>query len=130
MFDFQEFFVSAEKLVELGGEANVRSGISRYYYSDLGSVRIYLVEVMGENEFLDGHRIHKRIYNRLIESDDNTEVSIGEKLLDLKELRNDADYDWKLDLNHFNEHLSEVQVKSEIILQEVEALRQSPPYKL
>ena len=85
---------------------------------------------MGENEFLNGHKIHKKIYNRLIESDDNTEVSIGEKLLDLKELRNDADYDWRLDLNHFNEHLDEVQVKSEIILQEVEALRQSPPYKL
>ena len=130
MFDFQEFFASAKRLVEWGGEANVRSGISRYYYSALGSVRTYLVEIMGEDEFLDGYKIHRRIYNRLIDSDDNTEVSIGEKLLDLKEIRNEADYDWKLDLNHFNEHLDDVQVKSEIILQEVEALKKSPPYKV
>lgn len=130
MFDFADFFDSAEKLVKLGGEANIRSGISRYYYSDLGSVRTYLVEIMGEHEFLNGNKIHKRIYNRLFDSNDNTEVSIGEKLLDLKELRNEADYDWNLELNHFNEHLNEVRVKSEIILKEVEALKKSPPYNI
>ena len=103
MFDFAEFFDSADYLISLGGEANIRSGISRYYYSNLGSVRTYLVETMGEYEFADGFKIHKRVHNRLMSSDDDTEISIGEKLLDLKELRNAADYDWKLDLNHFDE---------------------------
>ena len=130
MFDFARFFDVAENLVRKGDEANVRSGISRYYYSGFGPVRKYLIEEMNEIEFKRGFKIHKRIIDRLIFSKDNTEVSIGEKLIELKELRNNADYDWDLDLNYFNEHLNDVQRKSEDIIKQVEALKNSPPYDL
>lgn len=130
MFDFSSFFDVAEDLVKKDDEARIRSGISRYYYSGFGSVRKYLIEVMNETEFRKGFKIHKRIIDRLIFSQDNTEVSIGEKLSDLKELRNDADYDWNLDLNHFEEHLDDVRKKSLEVIEQVDALKKSPPYNL
>ena len=130
MFDFARFFDVAENLVVNGDEANIRSGISRYYYSGFGSVRNYLIEVMNETEFREGFKIHKRVIDRLILSQDNTEVSIGEKLSDLKELRNDADYDWNLELRHFEQHLEDVKKKSSEVIEQVEALKRSPPYGL
>ena len=130
MFDFARFFDVAENLVRKNDEAHIRSGISRYYYSGFGLVRKYLIDEMNETEFRSGFKIHKRIIDRLIFSQDDTEVSIGEKLSDLKELRNDADYDWNLDLNHFEQHLEDVKIKSNEVIEQVEALKKSPPYRL
>lgn len=130
MFDFARFYDVGENLVKFGDEASIRSAISRYYYSGLGPVRMYLVEDMGEMEFIDGYMIHKRIKDRLISSNDDTEVSIGEKLQDLKELRNDADYDRNRDSDYFCQHLIDVQRKSKEILEQVSALRNSPPFQI
>lgn len=130
MFDFSCFYDVAESLVGNCDEASIRSGISRYYYSGFGPVRRYLIEEMDEIEFKNGFKIHKRIIDRLIFSKDNTEVSIGEKLIELKELRNNADYDGDLDLMYFNEHLDDVERKSKEILEQVRALKNSPPYNL
>ena len=85
---------------------------------------------MNETEFINGFNIHKRICDRLINSCDDTEASIGEKLIQLKELRNNADYDWRLGLDYFNENLNNVQRDSKIILEQIEALRNSPPLEL
>lgn len=130
MFDFSRFFDVAENLIRKNDEANIRSGISRYYYSGFGLVRKYLIDEMNETEFRSGFKIHKRIIERLISSQDNTEVSIGEKLSDLKELRNDADYDWSLDMDYFQQHLDDVKMKSGEVIEQVEALKNSPPYNL
>lgn len=86
MFDFSLYCGVADYLVKIPTEANIRSGISRYYYAGLCCVRNYLVETMNETEFINGFRIHKRICDRLINSQDDTEASIGEKLIFLKNL--------------------------------------------
>lgn len=119
----------ADYLVKIPTEANIRSGISRYYYAGLCCVRNYLVETMNETEFINGFRIHKRICDRLINSQDDTEASIGEKLIYLKELRNNADYDWGFDFEYFNENLSNVQNDSKLIIDQIQSLRNSPPFK-
>lgn len=85
---------------------------------------------MDETEFIDGFKIHKRVCDRLIQSQDDTEASIGEKLNFLKELRNEADYDWRLDLDYFNENLGTVKKDSKQILEQIEALKTSPPFEL
>ena len=130
MFDFSKYYDSADYLVKIPNEANVRSGISRYYYAGFCTVRNYLVETMNESEFVMGHNIHRRICDRLIGSQDDTEAFIGEKLSDLKELRNEADYDWRLDLNHFKENLSSVQRDTKLILEQIDSLKTSPPFEL
>lgn len=130
MFDFSNYYDVGDYLANISEEAYIRSGISRYYYSGFCSVRNYLVETMGETEFNNGYNIHKRICDRLIDSEDDTEVSIGEKLGDLKELRNYADYDWSIDFDFFMVNLISVQRDSEIILEQVQALKNAPPYKI
>ncbi len=130
MFDFSHYYDVGDYLINIPSEANIRSGISRYYYSGLCCVRRYLVETMNETEFINGFNIHKRICDRLINSCDDTEASIGEKLIQLKELRNNADYDWILGFDYFNENLNNVQRDSKIILEQIEALRNSPPLEL
>lgn len=130
MFDFSSYYETGDYLVEIPNESNIRSGISRYYYAVFCSARNYLVETMDETEFIDGFRIHKRICDRLILSHDDTEVSIGERLIFLKELRNKADYDWRLDFEYFKENLSGVQKDSKLILEQIDALRSSPPFVL
>lgn len=128
MFDFSDYYEVAEDLIKLDGEANIRSGISRYYYSGFGSARTYLVEVMGEVKFRNGHEIHKQVCERLINSKDNTEASIGEKLDDLKKIRNNADYDWNLDMDYFLNQLSIVQSYSSEIIEQINSLKSSPPF--
>ena len=130
MFDFSNYYDTADYLTKLPNESNIRSGISRYYYAGFCSVRNYLVEIMDETEFIDGFKIHKRVCDRLIQSQDDTEASIGEKLNFLKELRNESDYDWRLDLDYFNENLGTVKKDSKQILEQIEALKTSPPFEL
>ena len=130
MFDFSSYFDVANDLAGNNGEKYIRSGIIRYYYAGFGHARIYLVENMGEVRFLDGKNIHKRICERLINSKDNTEASIGEKLDDLKKIRNDADYDWNLDEEYFRNRLMMVQKDSKEIIEQVNSLKNSPPYKI
>ena len=56
--------------------------------------------------------MHRKVYNRLIESDDDTENSLGEKLDNLRKNRNFADYDNKFYIK--NVGLSE-EIYNEII---------------
>lgn len=130
MFDFSSYYGTGDYLVKIPNESNIRSGISRYYYAGFCSARNYFVETMDETEFIDGFKIHKRICDRLIDSQNDTEASIGEKLNFLKELRNEADYDWRLDCKYFEQRLSAVQKDSKHILEQINALRTSPPFEL
>jgi hypothetical protein len=77
-----------------------------------------------------GHNIHRRTCDRLSGSHEDTEAFIGEKLSDLKELRNEADYDWRLDFNHFKESISSVQRDTKLILEQIDSLKTSPPFEL
>ena len=108
MFDFSDYYDVGEYLVLINNEAHIRSGISRYYYSGFGYARLYLINEMNEYEYISRHEIHKRVCERLMESKNDTESSIGEKLNELRIIRNEADYDWKLDRDYFLKKLSSV----------------------
>ena len=95
MFDFRRLRDVADYLAQMEGEEYDRSAISRYYYSLFGCVRLYLILILGETDFEYGKDIHKRICNRLINSNDPTEHSLGKSLDKLRQLRNMADYDWQ-----------------------------------
>lgn len=113
------------------GEEFNRSAISRYYYSIFCCARLYLILVLGENTFIDGNDIHKRVSSRLSESNDLTESSVGHILDRLRQLRNLADYDWyEKDSTFFKQNVKFAQKESKVGLQQVEALRKSPPFEL
>ena len=129
MFDFRKVRDVADYLALMDGEEYNRSAISRYYYSLFGCARLYLIIVLGETNFLRGNDIHIRICNRLMDYNDPTEHSLGITLDNLRQLRNLADYDWNVDDSDFFERkLNLVQKESKMGLQQLDALRNSPPF--
>ena len=131
MFDFRNVKDVADYLALREGEEYSRSAISRYYYSLFGCSRLYLILIMHETEFISGKNIHKRICDRLKNSDDPTENSIGGILENLRQIRNQADYDWeKYDGSFVEKRLNFVKKESRIGLEQLEALKNSPPLKL
>lgn len=131
MFDFRKVKDVADYLALKDGEEYDRSAISRYYYTLFGSARIYLILVLGELDFVKGRNVHRRICDRLICSSDPTEHSLGITLDKLRQIRNFADYDWETkDFSYFEEKLDFVKKESRIGLEQIEALRNSPPLKL
>lgn len=131
MFDFSRFLDVGDCLVQFDDEACIRSAISRYYYAIFCCIRRYLIDIMHEYEFEKRFDVHNMIYKRLILSNDSTERSLGESLNDLRELRNCADYDWKnYSLDFFKENLLDVRKESKLAIQQIRALRNSPPYDL
>ena len=131
MFDFKKVFNVANYLAAMDGEEFNRSAISRYYYSVFCCARLYLILVLGENSFFDGNDIHKRVIMRLSNSNDSTEASIGYILDDLRYLRNLADYDWhEKDSSFFKQNLDFASKESKMGLEQVDALKASPPFEL
>ncbi|WP_407411111.1 hypothetical protein [Methanobrevibacter sp.] len=131
MFDFKKVCDVADCLASLSGEEFTRSAISRYYYSIFCCARLYLILVMGEDIFRGRENIHRKVSDRLIKSKDLTESSIGYLLEDLRYLRNLADYDWyEKDSSFFTEKLDLASSEARIGLEQIEALRNSPPLEL
>lgn len=129
MFDFRKVSDVADYLAGMNGEEYDRSAISRYYYSLFGSVRLYLILVLGETSFAYGYDIHRRICDRLIDSDDPTEHSLGKTLEKLRQLRNISDYDWETEnSDFFDRKLDFVQKESRIGFEQLNALKKSPPF--
>ncbi len=90
-----------------------------------------MILVLGETSFVWGSDVHRRICDRLKYSDDPTEHSLGKTLDKLRQLRNLSDYDWEnTDSEFFQNRLTFVQKESQIGLQQVDALKKSPPFNL
>lgn len=130
MFNFKQFCDVANHMHDMGEESYDRSAISRYYYSIFCCVRMYLVLVLNEFEFASGRDVHSRICNRLIESDDDTEKALGLKLEELRQLRNDADYNWDRGSGYFHEHALDVKRNTRLVHQYLNVLKNAPPYKI
>lgn len=131
MFDFRKVRKVANLLAKIDGEEYNRSAIIRYYYSLFCCVRLYLIIVMGETNFSKGKHVHSRICDRLKESNDSTEYSLGKRLEKLRDLRNLADYDWyEKDSEYFRINVNFARKESEIGLQQVEILKKSPPFEI
>lgn len=131
MHDFRRVMDVADYLSQMEGEEYNRSAISRYYYSVFGCTRLYLILILKEYEFCYRNDIHKRICERLANSNDDTEKSLGNSLDKLRELRNLADYDWyEKDAEFFMDNLHYVRSESLFGIEQLESLKQFPPYEV
>ncbi len=75
--------------------------------------------------------IHKEVCEELMKSNDLTENEIGEILEQLREIRNQADYDWLTkDGEYYEKSLIQAKNESEKALESLDALKKSPPYEL
>ena len=86
--------------------------------------------ILHEREFIRGRDSHRRICLRLIKSHDSTEKALGLKLEELRQLRNDADYNWDLNREYFRQQINDVKVNTRTAHEYLNALMSSPPFKL
>jgi len=86
---------------------------------------------MNEDEFLKNNNIHSRVCNRLMQSNDLTEHALGKILDKLRENRNLADYDWSDEnSSFFKQNVEYIRNESKAGLQQIESLRNSPPFRV
>lgn len=131
MYDFRKVCDVANYLAQVKREEYIRSAISRYYYSLFGCARLYLILIMHEFEFERGSNVHTRVCDRLKYSDNPTEHSLGKRLEKLRELRNLADYDWeKKDRHFFHDNIGYIKDETQIGLEQINSLKNSPPYRI
>ncbi len=98
-FDWSEYFNVAKELAETSKEAELRSAVSRAYYSAFCLARNYLRDIqqyprLWRNKTYDinAHQYvaEKFIYNQ---SKSQTMIEIGKDLSRLRKMRNKADYE-------------------------------------
>jgi uncharacterized protein (UPF0332 family) len=90
-FQWSDYLVVADDLLQLGTEAHHRSAISRAYYGVFGSIRQRLEQRRGQS--FPGDRVHSTVI-RLLQRDQRQEVRrMGQDLSRLRSERNAADYD-------------------------------------
>jgi len=98
-FDWSEYFYLAKELAETSKEAELRSAVSRAYYSAFCLARNYLRDIQLDPR-LSWHKTYdinahqyvaeKFIYNQ---SKSQTMIEIGQNLNRLRKMRNKADYE-------------------------------------
>ncbi len=98
-FDWSEYFYLAKELAETSEEAELRSAVSRAYYSAFCLARNYLRDIQLDPR-LSWHKTYdinahqyvaeKFIYNQ---SKSQTMIEIGQNLNRLRKMRNKADYE-------------------------------------
>ena len=90
-FEWTHFISCAEDLSKKSDEASWRSSISRAYYGAFGKIRIYCSAKYSIRT--SGDSVHQKIIQILKESEDQLEFSLGNTLSQLRDSRNEADYD-------------------------------------
>ncbi len=86
-FDWTEYIRFAQVLVGSDDrEVTYRVSTSRAYYGAFNTCRIYIGGVEGRTD------VHKLVIDRLKESENRKEVSVGNHLDNLREKRTHADY--------------------------------------
>ncbi len=98
-FDWSEYFNLAKELAETSKEAELRSAVSRAYYSAFCLARNYLRDIQQYPRLwrnitydINAHKYvaEKFIYNQ---SKSQTMIEIGKDLNRLRKMRNKADYE-------------------------------------
>lgn len=77
MYDFKEFYQLGEELAQTNDKVHIRTTINRDYYALFGESRRYLVEIRGKKYLKSKKRIHGKVCNTLMNSNDSTEEYIG-----------------------------------------------------
>ncbi len=98
-FDWSEYFNLAKELAETSEEAELRSAVSRAYYSAFCLARNYLRDIeqdptLSRNKTYDIN-VHKYVADEFIhhKSKSKTMIEIGNDLNRLRPRRNKADYE-------------------------------------
>ena len=98
-FDWSEYFNLAKELAQTSKEAELRSAVSRAYYSAFCLARNYLRDIQQDPKLwrqktydINAHQYvaEKFIYNQ---SKSQTMIEIGKDLSRLRKMRNKADYE-------------------------------------
>jgi len=98
-FDWSEYFNLAKELAETSEEAELRSAVSRAYYSAFCLARNYLRDIQQDPKLwrqktydINAHQYvaEKFIYNQ---SKSHTMIEIGKDLSRLRKMRDKAEYD-------------------------------------
>jgi len=98
-FDWSEYFYLAKELAETSEEAELRSAVSRAYYSAFCLARNYWRDIQQDPRLwrhktydINAHQYvaEKFIYNQ---SKSQTMIEIGKDLSRLRKMRNKADYE-------------------------------------
>ena len=98
-FDWSEYFNLAKELAETSKEAELRSAVSRSYYSAFCLARNYLRDIQQDTKLwrkktydINAHQYvaEKFIYNQ---SKSQIMIEIGKDLSRLRKMRNKADYE-------------------------------------
>ena len=98
-FDWSEYFNLAKELAETSQEAELRSAVSRAYYSAFCLARNYLRDIQHDPKLwrqktydINAHQYvaEKFIYNQ---SKSQIMIEIGKDLSRLRKMRNKADYE-------------------------------------
>lgn len=129
MFDWMKFVILASILLKSDEEEYIRAGISRYYYGIFGIIRRYLINVK-HNYYLNhkSGEVHYEILEELRLSDDITEKEISKFFNKLRKVRNQADYDDNLDIDHFKKFLKNNENNFEVIVNAIEYFKNHPNY--
>lgn len=123
MFDWLEFKKVGDVLSQNSDEAYVRSAITRYYYAVFSAMREYLIMVKKQYQFLSRYKVHRRVWEFLIISENDNEREIGEFLAKVRNVRNSADYDNENDYEYFVEELKNISVEIDRIVDSINYLR-------
>ncbi|HSF73228.1 MAG TPA: HEPN domain-containing protein [Microcoleus sp.] len=98
-FDWSEYFNLAKELAETTKEAELRSAVSRAYYSAFCLARNYLRDIqqgsrLSRNKTYDINA-HQYVADEFIhhQSKSQTMIEIGKDLSRLRKMRNKADYE-------------------------------------
>ncbi len=87
-FDWMEFFYLAQSLARQAGQASRRSAISRAYYAVFGIARR-----AKRLPPVKGSKVHRALIDLFLESSAPAEQQVGKILDQLRNMRNEADYE-------------------------------------
>ncbi len=94
-FDWLEYFKLAEELLGKSSflasdESKIRSAISRAYYAAFNQAKLFLETQ--DKLTIPNYNVHQYVIHQLQNSSDTTRRKIGNRLLVLRDYRNQADY--------------------------------------
>lgn len=120
-FNWSDFISLAENLIaNKDDQASLRSSASRAYYGAFGRVRIYFSSKYKLKDSL-GDGVHQKIIGTLKGSDNRKEYTLGNTLSQLRDSRNDADYESHMSFN--KQQVEEVIRKSKSLLNQLDNLK-------
>ena len=86
-FDWNDYIKLAEELALTQNQAKLRSAVSRAYYGVFSQCRTFCKKSMDKSP-----DVHRKIIEKLKMGETREEISLGNSLSNLRDKRNEADY--------------------------------------